>query len=86
MKADVMQVGLAVSYGAGGCSCTPAMLSPILVGISSFVVPVAWLLPRIEVDPEGQSLLGLLVGEEESPSPVWVWSEWQKQSPLGHFS
>lgn len=84
MKADVMQVGLAVSYGAGG-SCTPAVSSPILVGISSFVVPVLWLLPRIEVDPEGQSLFGVLVGEEEPPSPAWVWSEWRKLSHLEHF-
>lgn len=79
-----MQVGFAVSCG-GGASCTPAVLSPILIGISSFVVTVLWLLPHIEVDPEGQSLLWLAVGEEESPSPVWVCSEWWKLSHLEHL-
>lgn len=49
------------------------------------MVPVLRLLPHIEVDPEGQSPLGLLSGKEEPPSPVWVWSAWQKLSHLGHF-
>lgn len=54
MKADLMQVDL----------CNPAALSPVLVWISSFVVPALWLLPCIEVDPEGWSLLLLRVGRK----------------------